>query len=215
MARNSRLYGAFWYDLVRSFRTEYSVRDRFNRLLTEHVQVAEETRGVCFPQLERAADLVAEALSTGGKVLFFGNGGSAADAQHLAAELTVRFVAQRRAFAGLALTTDTSVLTACANDFGFESLFSRQIEALGRPGDVAICFSTSGNSPNVLSGMRQARESGIATVAFTGRSGGKLAGQSDVLIAIPSESTARIQEMHIVLGHILCEEIEARLVARE
>jgi D-sedoheptulose 7-phosphate isomerase len=188
------------------------VKNRFHRAFAEHAQVAAETGGICFPALERAADLVADALVTGGKVLFFGNGGSAADAQHLAAELTVRFGVNRRAFAGLALTTDTSVLTASANDFGFESVFSRQIEALGRPGDVAVCFSTSGNSPNVLNGVTQARRSGIATVAFTGRTGGTLAGQCDVLVAIPSEVTARIQEMHIVLGHILCEEIEARLL---
>jgi len=160
-----------------------------------------------------AAAAIARAIREGGKLIVFGNGGSAADAQHLAAEFTVRFVMKRRAFAGLALTTDSSVLTACGNDFGFENLFARQIEALGRPGDVAVCFSTSGNSPNVLEGIRQARNSGIATVAFTGSTGGKLAGQTDVLVAVPSDVAARIQEIHIMLGHILCEEIEARLGA--
>ena len=187
------------------------MRDRFNIVFAEHVQVAEAARETCFPQLERAAQLVTEALTAGKKVLFFGNGGSAADAQHLAAELTVRFVVKRPALAGLALTPDSCVLTACGNDFGFEFLFSRQIEALGRPGDVAVALSTSGNSPNVLEGIRQARRSSLSTVAFTGRTGGKLAAEADVLVAIPSDNTARIQEMHIVLGHLLCEEIESRL----
>ena len=187
------------------------MRDRFNIVFAEHVQVAEAARETCFPQLERAAQLVTEALTAGKKVLFFGNGGSAADAQHLAAELTVRFVVKRPALAGLALTPDSCVLTACGNDFGFEFLFSRQIEALGRPGDVAVALSTSGNSPNVLEGIRQARRSSLSTVAFTGRTGGKLAAEADVLVAIPSDNTARIQELHAVLGHVLCEEIESRL----
>jgi D-sedoheptulose 7-phosphate isomerase len=187
------------------------MRDRFNMAFAEHAQVAEAAREICLAPLEQAAHLVTEALTAGNKILFFGNGGSAADAQHLAAELTVRFVVNRRALAGLALTADSSVLTACGNDFGFEFLFSRQIEALGRPGDVAVALSTSGNSPNVLEGLRQARKSGLSTVAFTGRTGGKLKAQADVLIAIPSDNTARIQELHALLGHLLCEEIESRL----
>jgi D-sedoheptulose 7-phosphate isomerase len=187
------------------------MRDRFNAVFAEHVLVTEATREICFPPLERAAHLATEALKAGNKILFFGNGGSAADAQHLAAELTVRFAKNRAALAGLALTPDSCVLTACGNDFGFEFLFSRQIEALGRPGDVAVALSTSGNSPNVLEGIRQARKSSLSTVAFTGRTGGKLAPEADVLIAIPSDNTARIQELHIVLGHLLCEEIESIL----
>jgi D-sedoheptulose 7-phosphate isomerase len=187
------------------------VRDRVNTVFTEHVQVADATREVCLPALERAVRLVTEALTAGNKILFFGNGGSAADAQHLAAELTVRFVVKRPALAGLALTPDSCILTACGNDFGFEFLFSRQIEPLGRPGDVAFALSTSGNSPNVLEGLRQARKSGLSTVALTGRTGGRLKAEADVLIAIPSDNTARIQELHIVLGHLLCEEIESRL----
>jgi D-sedoheptulose 7-phosphate isomerase len=187
------------------------LKDRFNTVFAEHARVAEATREICLPTLERAVHLVAEGLTAGNKILFFGNGGSAADAQHLAAEFTIRFVIKRPAFAGLALTPDSCVLTACGNDFGFEFLFSRQIEALGRPGDVAVALSTSGNSPNVVEGLRQARKSGLSTVAFTGRTGGKLAPEADVLIAIPSDNTARIQELHIVLGHLLCEEIESRL----
>jgi len=191
------------------------MRDRFETVFAEHAQVVEAARAVCFPQIERAAQVVTEALTAGNKILFFGNGGSAADAQHLAAELTVRFVMNRRALAGLALTPDSCVLTACGNDFGFEFLFSRQIEALGRPGDVAVALSTSGNSPNVLEGLRQARRSSLSTVAFTGRTGGKVAEEADVLIAIPSDNTARIQELHAVLGHLLCEEIESRLALHE
>jgi D-sedoheptulose 7-phosphate isomerase len=187
------------------------LRDRFHTVFAEHVRVAEATREICLAPLERAVHLVTGALAAGNKILFFGNGGSAADAQHLAAEFTVRFVIKRPAFAGLALTPDSCVLTACGNDFGFEFLFSRQIEALGRPGDVAVALSTSGNSPNVLEGLRQARKTGLSTVAFTGRTGGKLAAQADVLIAIPSDNTARIQELHILLGHVLCEEIESRM----
>jgi D-sedoheptulose 7-phosphate isomerase len=191
------------------------MRNRFDSVFAEHAEVAEATRAICLPALERAVHLITDALTAGNKVLFFGNGGSAADAQHLAAELTVRFVVNRRALAGLALTVDSSVLTACGNDFGFEFLFSRQIEALGRPGDVAVALSTSGNSPNVLEGIRQARKSSLSTVAFTGRTGGKLAAEADVLIAIPSDNTARIQEMHIMLGHLLCAEIESRLTTHE
>jgi len=187
------------------------MRNRFDIVFAEHAQVAEATRVTCLPPLERAVHLMTEALAAGNKVLFFGNGGSAADAQHLAAELTVRFVVNRPALAGMALTADSCILTACGNDFGFEFLFSRQIEALGRPGDVAVALSTSGNSPNVLEGVRQARRSRLSTVAFTGRTGGKLAAEADVLIAIPSDNTARIQELHAVLGHLLCEEIESRL----
>jgi len=143
--------------------------------------------------------------------LFFGNGGSAADAQHLAAELTIRFAANRRALAGIALTTDTSALTACANDFGFEAVFSRQIEALGRAGDVAIGFSTSGNSANVIRALETARKLDMTAAALTGSTGGKLAGLADPILLVPSATTARIQEMHSLLGHILCAEIEARL----
>jgi D-sedoheptulose 7-phosphate isomerase len=147
----------------------------------------------------------------GGKILFFGNGGSAADAQHLATELVVRFKADRPAIAAIALTTDTSALTAGGNDFGFEAVFARQIEALGREGDLALGFSTSGNSPNVLKALEQAKSQGLATGAFTGGSGGRMVNLADHIIAIPSSNTARIQEMHITIGHILCGALEKRL----
>jgi D-sedoheptulose 7-phosphate isomerase len=165
----------------------------------------------CFAPLERLATLAVAALGNGGKLLFFGNGGSAADAQHMAAELTIRFVRDRRALAGIALTTDTSALTACGNDMGFAEIFARQIEALGRPGDLAIGFTTSGNSPNVIRALEQARAQGLTAAAFAGNGGGRLHGVADPLLVVPSAETARIQEMHTLLGHILCAEIEARL----
>jgi D-sedoheptulose 7-phosphate isomerase len=147
-------------------------------------------------------------LKAGGKIIFFGNGGSAADAQHLAAELVVRYRTNRKALAALALTTDTSILTACANDFTFDDIYVRQIEALARPGDVAIGISTSGKSPNVLKALRTAKEMGVYTVGFTGRDGGDMPGVCDVALIVPSDVTARIQEMHILIGHTLCDVIE-------
>jgi D-sedoheptulose 7-phosphate isomerase len=161
--------------------------------------------------LERLVELTAAALRAQGKILLFGNGGSAADAQHIAAEFTIRLVVDRKALAAVALTTDTSALTACGNDFGFDRIFSRQIEALGRPGDVAIGISTSGNSPSVIGALETARAQGLTAAAFTGNGGGKLNGIADPLIAVPSRETARIQEMHILLGHIFCAEVEQRL----
>jgi len=179
-------------------------RDSFN----EHAEVLEKTRAACAAPLEQLIARAAGSLNAGGKILFFGNGGSASDAQHLAAELSVRFVQKRRALAALALGANASELTACGNDFGFEKIFARQIEALGRPGDVAIGLSTSGNSENVVKGIEAAKERSIFTAAFTGESGGKLREAADLLIAVPSVKTARIQEMHSLLGHILCEGIE-------
>ena len=143
--------------------------------------------------------------------MFFGNGGSAADAQHLATELAVRFVENRAPIAALALTTDTSLLTAVGNDFGFDRLFARQIEAVGRSGDVAIGISTSGRSANVLEGLRQARANGIHSAAFGGGDGGGLVGLADPLLLVPSRTTARIQEMHIAIGQMLCGALEIEL----
>jgi D-sedoheptulose 7-phosphate isomerase len=156
----------------------------------------------------------AEALTAGGKILFFGNGGSAADAQHLATELTVRYRTNRRALSAIALTTDTSTLTAIGNDFGFDDLFARQVEALGRPGDLAIGFTTSGNSENVIRGFIAARACGVRTAVFTGGSGGRVLAHADVAVVVPSANTARIQEMHILLGHTLCGWLEATAAAQ-
>ena len=183
----------------------------FSETFQEHAALLPAVEAACGAALSALAERCVTALNNGGKILFFGNGGSAADAQHLATELSVRFVSDRRALAGLALTTDSSVLTACGNDFGFDAVFSRQIEALGRAGDVAIGFSTSGNSPNIVLALQTARKMGLTAAAFTGRTGGKLKEIADPILLIPSNTTARIQEMHELLGHILCAEIEDRL----
>jgi len=177
----------------------------------ECAEVLAKTREICAEPLDRLIAKVSESLAAGGKILFFGNGGSASDAQHLATELSVRFVKTRRSLAGMALGSNLAETTACANDFGFARIFARQIEALGAAGDVAIGLSTSGNSENILAAVEEAKARGIFTVAFTGESGGKLKGVADLLIAVPSTTTARIQEMHGLLGHILCEGIERNL----
>lgn len=152
-----------------------------------------------------------QSIRHGGKLLFFGNGGSASDSQHLAAECVIRYHTDRPAIAAIALSTDTSALTAGSNDLGFEQIFARQIEALGRPGDVAIGISTSGRSPNVLNALREARQRKLHTVGFTGGSGGEIPGLCDVSLVVPSPVTARIQEMHIFVGHLLCKALERRL----
>ena len=158
-----------------------------------------------------AAELCIAALKAGGKVMFCGNGGSAADAQHLAAELSGRYELNRPGLAGLALTTDTSALTAIANDFGYDRVFARQVEALGRPGDVLYAISTSGNSPNVLAAVETARQLGIRVVAVTGTSGGKMKDMCDVLLNVPAEKAAHVQEMHIAVGHMICGLVERAL----
>lgn len=158
------------------------------------------------------ADLVAacrQSLDGGGKILIFGNGGSAADAQHIATELTVRYEKSRPAIAAIALTTDTSTLTAAANDLGFDHVYARQIEALGRPGDVAIGISTSGTSANVINALNAAKTGALVAAGLSGRDGGDMVGICDPLIVVPSERTARIQEMHILIGHMLCGALEA------
>ncbi len=183
----------------------------FGECFREHLELLAEVESCCAEPMDRLADRCVKALANGCKIFFFGNGGSAADAQHLATELTVRFVANRRALAGIALTTDASAITACGNDLGFELIFSRQIEALGRAGDVAIGISTSGNSPNVIKALETACVMEMTAAAFSGRTGGKLREIADPIILIPSGTTARIQEMHGLLGHILCAEIEDRM----
>ncbi len=156
-------------------------------------------------------EIIAGALKDGNKVLLFGNGGSAADAQHIAGEIVGRFKRERKALPAIALTTDTSILTAVGNDYGFESIFERQVEALCMPGDIAIGISTSGNSPNVVRGLMKAHDLGATTIAFTGRDGGKLVDIAHYNFVVPSYDTARIQECHITLGHVLCEIIDRLL----
>jgi D-sedoheptulose 7-phosphate isomerase len=183
----------------------------FKAEFAEHHAVARATEAA----LQAAfADLLAAcvaAIRGGGKILLFGNGGSAGDAQHLATELTIRYKTNRAAIAAIALTTDTSALTAAGNDLGFERIFSRQIEALGRPGDIAFAISTSGKSPNIIAALKQAKAMGLVTAALGGKGGGDMAGLADHLLVVPSDTTARIQEMHITLGQMLCGALEIEL----
>jgi D-sedoheptulose 7-phosphate isomerase len=181
------------------------------RELREHREVFEQTALAISAPFAAALHLLERAIRARRKILLFGNGGSAADAQHIAAELTVRYVSNRAPIAAIALSTDTSALTACANDLGFDAIFARQIAALGLPGDVAVGISTSGNSPNVLNALEHARAAGLATLGLTGGQGGKLPALCDALIIVPSAVTARIQEMHILIGHMLCKSLEQRL----
>lgn len=175
--------------------------------LTESGRVKEQVAAECGEAIVTAAGVLSDAIRSGKKILLCGNGGSAADCQHIAAEfvsvLDQRF--PRPAMAAIALTTDTSFLTANANDFGFENIFARQVDALGNAGDVLVAISTSGRSPNVVAGLRRARERKLKTVVLTGRSGGAMNDLGDVMIRVPSDSTQHIQESHIAIGHLLCE----------
>jgi D-sedoheptulose 7-phosphate isomerase len=158
-----------------------------------------------------AAHAMADALGAGKKLLVFGNGGSAADAQHLSAELVGRFQKERAAMPAIALTTDSSILTSVANDYSFKQVFARQLEALGQPGDVALGISTSGESPNVLAALQVAREKGLKTIALTGRDGGSVGAAADIHVNVPDQSTARVQEVHRTILHVMCEVIEESL----
>jgi D-sedoheptulose 7-phosphate isomerase len=177
----------------------------------EHEQVAQATLAQCEAPFRRLVAAAAAAIRGGGKLLFFGNGGSAGDAQHLATELTVRYVRDRAPIAAIALTTDSSSLTAIGNDLGFDQLFARQLRALGRKGDLAIGISTSGKSRNVILGLEAARDLGMTAAAFGGSDGGELPRVADPLLLVPSRTTARIQEMHILLGQMLCGALEREL----
>jgi D-sedoheptulose 7-phosphate isomerase len=161
-----------------------------------------------------AARAIADALAAGRKVLVFGNGGSAADAQHLAAELVGRFMRERAALAAIALTADTAILTSIANDYSYKQVFARQIEALGQAGDVALGISTSGESPNVSTALQLARDRGLKTIALTGRDGGSVGAAAEIHVNVPDENTARVQEVHRTLLHVMCELIEDGLARR-
>jgi D-sedoheptulose 7-phosphate isomerase len=190
--------------------SEIETRNLIASQLSESIETKRRTLDREVQVLARIAGVVGDALERGGKVLICGNGGSAADSQHLAAELVSRFRRERGALPAIALTTDTSILTAIANDYEFERVFARQVEALGRPGDVAIGISTSGNSPNVLTAMRTASESGLTTIGFTGDDGGKLRQVVDLCFRAASNATPHIQEVHITAGHAICEVVESR-----
>jgi D-sedoheptulose 7-phosphate isomerase len=188
------------------------MKERIIRIFDEHARLQKEFLKHNAEMLERVAGVLIQAFRKGRTAYFFGNGGSAADAQHLAAEFVNRFRLDRRALPALALNVDTSVLTSIANDFGYDRVFARQIEAFGRADDVAVGLSTSGASPNVIEGIRLARRQGLVTVGFSGGDGGALLRETDHCIVVPSKTTARVQEMHILAGHVICDIVEQDLV---
>jgi len=179
-------------------------------ILADSIRTKRECIEKSIPAITKGADMLAQCIASGGKILIFGNGGSAADAQHLAAEFVNRFQIERPPLAAVALTTDTSIITSIGNDYHFDDIFSKQVAALGKPGDIAWGFSTSGNSPNVVKAIKTARQNQLATIAMTGR-GGQLAGCADLVFTVDSDVTARIQETHITLGHILCALVDRTL----
>jgi D-sedoheptulose 7-phosphate isomerase len=176
--------------------------------LKDHQELIQKVIDSLITDIEAACEMMISVIKSGNKVLLAGNGGSAADAQHIAAELSGRFVKERKALPGIALTTDTSALTAIANDYGYNHVFSRQVEALAQPGDLFIGISTSGNSQGILNAFESAKNIGCKTLGLSGRDGGKMNGICDLNIIIPANVTARIQEMHILIGHILCKAVD-------
>lgn len=180
----------------------------YNKLIAEHTQTIEAMQADCLEDIARFAEACRSAIASGRTIYLMGNGGSACDCQHFAAELVGRFQKERQAMAAVALTTDTSILTALANDYGFDVIFSRQVEALVRPGDLVVGISTSGNSANIMKALAAANERGAVTVGLTGRSGGIMKDLCDICICIPSDVTARIQEAHLLVEHLVCQRIE-------
>ncbi len=184
------------------------MRDRIKDILLESIQVKEELLRTSIGKIIEITDMITDSFKKNGKVILFGNGGSASDSQHLAAELVGRFKKDRRALPAIALTTNTAILTSLANDYGYEIVFAKQVEALGQKNDVAIGISTSGKAKNVVLGIKQAKKMGLKTIALTGTDGGELAKLADISLVVPSSVTARIQEAHITIGHIICEMVE-------
>ena len=184
--------------------------DKIMAIWNEHLEVAKALPSLA-SAVSGAVDIIASSLAAGGQLLIAGNGGSAADAQHIAAELTGRFLRERQPFRALALHVNTSALTAIGNDYGFEHVFARELSAHARSGDVLLAISTSGNSPNILRAIEAARRSNVIVIGLTGESGGQIRSACDVCLCVPSKSTARIQEMHITIGHAICELLEERL----
>jgi D-sedoheptulose 7-phosphate isomerase len=189
--------------------------NRISASVSESLKVKQEFFAAHSDDVERAASMIAGSLSSDHKLLIFGNGGSAADAQHIAGELVNRFLQQRRGLPAIALTTDGGVLTCIANDVGFEKVFARQVEALGNEGDVCLAISTSGQSANVIAGCEQARSQGIKVIGLLGCDGGKIAPLCDLALIVPTNDTQRIQETHNLVGHILCELIESAVFPSE
>ncbi len=186
----------------------------FENVFDRHQQAFAQVKSLA-PQVIKLAEAVLDCLRGGGKVLWMGNGGSAADAQHLSAELMVRYKAERGPLASIALTTDTSLITAHSNDYSFDTLFSRQVEGLARPGDLVIGISTSGNSGNIIKAVEQAQAMGVKSATLLGRDGGKLGQLADVCVIVPCDETARIQEAHIFIGHWLCEVLDQQLAPEQ
>lgn len=189
------------------------MRDKIALRLGEAGSVIRETSLACAASIEKAADCLAEALQSGHHILLFGNGGSAAEAEHIAGELVGKYLRQREAYAAICLNTNMSIMTAVANDYDFSCVFARQIEAVGRVGDVAFGLSTSGMSPNIIQAFTRARERGLRTVLLTGRSGGNAKAVADICICVPSDAVPRVQEAHLAIAHTICEIVE-ELLAR-
>ncbi len=185
--------------------------EEVKRQLSEGVEIRMQTAAKCSAQIAAAAQALIDAFAGGNKLLICGNGGSAADSQHIAAELVWRFKKERKALPAIALTTDTSLITALTNDSAFEFLFKRQVEALGKKGDVLIAISTSGTSKNIVEAALEARKAGMKVIGLSGRNGGKLKSLADICICVPADGTDRIQEMHIAIGHIICDLVERKL----
>jgi len=184
------------------------MQELLNHIFEEHIKTSQLSQSLLTEKIEKIGKDIFQAISDGNKILLFGNGGSAGDAQHIAAEFTGRFVKERRGLPAIALTTDTSALTAIGNDYGYDEVFRRQVEALAKPGDILLGISTSGNSPNVLKALEYGKTIGCKTFGLSGRDGGNMNDICDTNLVVPSDITARIQEMHILIGHIICEIVD-------
>lgn len=190
------------------------MKDKIRRIITESIKAKELLSDSEASNIEDSVRMIAGSLKSGGKLILFGNGGSAADSQHIAAELVGRFGKERKALAAIALTTNTSTITALANDYGYKSVFARQLEALGAKNDVAMAISTSGNSENVIEAAKKAKAIGMKVIGLLGSGGGKLKKECDISIVVPVKETPRIQESHIMIGHIICGLIEEELFGK-
>ncbi len=190
---------------------EVSALDYWNKTRDAHLKIAEEMFATQFDAFDKWVESATAAIKKGNKIIMFGNGGSAADSQHIVAEMSIKLHKERSPIAALSLSLDASAITACANDFGFDEIFSRQIRTLGYEGDIAVGLSTSGNSENVIKGLKKARRMGMVTVGLTGATGGKINPHCDILIHVPAKDPGRIQEMHITLGHMFVGVLEQKL----